>query len=166
MVIGDVHVYPGHPCPHSTGKGCDDYESRPVDPCHEFNCGWVVNGSPLPDWFKPDNAKVIMIFNKAQWQGIAIDVAVPVGKRIPPRSLKWLMEFAQKHGRPLLYAEQHIVDGIMQPQQNFSAYGPPAFRDYVQQLKPTASGCGRTTPRSAHRAYSSSAANMGAKCFS
>jgi hypothetical protein len=135
MTIGDAHVYPGHPCPHSTDNGCDDYENRPVDPCRNFICGWVVEGSPLPDWLKPDNGKVIVIFNKIQWQGVPVDVAVPVGKRIPPRSLKWLQEFAQKHGRPLLYAEQIIVDGVMQPEQDFIGYGPPAFQAYVQERK-------------------------------
>jgi len=135
MMIGDTHVYPGQPCPHSTGKGCDDYENRPVDPCHHFNCGWVVQGSPLPDWFKPNNAKVIVIFNKITWQGVPVDVAVPVGKRIPPRALNWLMDFAKQNGRPLLYAEQNIVDGVMQPEQNFIGFGPPAFQAYVEQKK-------------------------------
>jgi hypothetical protein len=133
MTIGDAHVHPGSPCPHSTGSGCDDYTNRPVDPCRNFNCGWVVPGSPLPDWLKPDNAKVIVIFDKIRWQGIPVDVAVPVGRRIPPRALQWLQEFARKHGRPLLYAEQDVVDGAYQPQQNFSAFGPPAFQQFIQQ---------------------------------
>jgi len=132
MTIGEAHVYPGAPCPHSTDKGCDDYENRPSDPCRNFNCGWIVEGSPLPDWLKPDNAKVIVIFNKIQWQGHPVDVAVPVGKRIPPRALKWLQDFAQKHGRPLLYSEQVAIDGMMQHQQNFIGYGPPAFQDWIR----------------------------------
>jgi len=132
MTIGDAHVYPGHPCPHSTGHGCDDYENRPTDPCRNFSCGWVMPGSPLPDWLKPDNAKAVVILNKIQWQGYPVDVAVPVGKRIPPRTLKWLMDFAEKHGRPLLYGEQVLVNGVMQRQQNFIGYGPPAFQDWIR----------------------------------
>ena len=135
MMIGEAHVYPGHPCPHSTGKGCDDYENRPLDPCHNFNCGWVVDGSPLPDWFKPDNAKVIVIFNKIQWQGIPVDVAVPVGKRIPPRALKWLQAFAEQNGRPLLYAQQNVIDGVMQAEQDFIGYGPSSFQMWVEEQK-------------------------------
>ena len=135
MTIGEARVHPGCPCPHSTGSGCDDYANRPSDPCDNFNCGWVVENSPLPDWFKPDNAKVIVIFNKIQWQGIPVDVAVPVGKRIPPRSLKWLMAFAEKNGRPLLYAEQHLIDGKMQQQQTFLGYGPPAFQAWASQMQ-------------------------------
>ena len=79
------------------------------------------------------HAKVIVIFNKLQWQGVPVDVAVPVGKRIPPRSLKWLMAFAEKNRRPLLYAEQTIIDGVMQAEQDFIGYGPPAFQEWVQQ---------------------------------
>lgn len=135
MTIGDALVFPGQPCPHSTGQGCDDYENRPAMPCRQFNCGWVVDGSPLPEWLKPDNAKVIVIFNKIQWQGIPVDVAVPVGKRIPPRALRWLMDFASQQGRPLLYAEQVLVDGVMQPQQDFIGFGPPGFRHWIEQQK-------------------------------
>ena len=61
MTIQGHAVYPGRPCPHSTGAGCDDYANRPEDPCINFNCGWVVDNSPLPEWLNPSNAKVIVI---------------------------------------------------------------------------------------------------------
>ena len=74
MTINGHPVYPGHPCPHSTGRGCDDYANRPRDPCINFNCGWVVAGSPLPDWMKPEHAKVIVVFNKTTWRDLPVDV--------------------------------------------------------------------------------------------
>ena len=104
MTIKGHPVYPGRPCPHSTGRGCDDYANRPVDPCIDFNCGWIVENSPLPEWMKPSNAKVIVVFNKFQWLGRAVDLAVPIGKRIPPRALNWLKAFAEQHG-----VEVHMV---------------------------------------------------------
>lgn len=128
MVIDENPVYPGHPCPHSTGKGCDNYENRPVDPCVNFKCGWIIPNSPLPDWMKPSNAKVIVIFNKLQWNGAPVDLAVPVGKRIPPRSLAWLKTFAEQHRRPLIYTEQIVEDGKFQKQQNIMGHGPSAFQ--------------------------------------
>jgi hypothetical protein len=128
MVIDGVPVYPGQPCPHSTGKGCDIYENRPIDPCANFNCGWIIPNSPLPEWMKPSNGKVIVIFNKLQWNGIPVDLAVPVGKRIPPRSLEWLKKFAEEHTRPLIYTEQIVEDGKFQKQQNIMAHGPPGFQ--------------------------------------
>ena len=133
MNIGGAEVYPGCACPHSTGLGCNDYANRPVEPCHHFNCAWVLPNSPLPEWFKPSTAKVIVLLNKTQWQGLPVDLAVPVGKRIPPRALNWLKQFAAQQGRPLLYTEQVIANGKMQKQQEVIAYGPPAFQAYINQ---------------------------------
>jgi hypothetical protein len=133
MNIYGAEVYPGCACPHSTGKGCNDYANRPIEPCHHFDCVWVLPNSPLPDWFKPSTAKVIVLLNKTQWQGLPVDLAVPVGKRIPPRALAWLKQFAEQYGRPLLYTEQVIVNGKMQKQQEVIAYGSPAFQTYVNQ---------------------------------
>jgi hypothetical protein len=134
MTIQGHPVYPGRPCPHSTGRGCDDYANRPVDPCIDFNCGWIVENSPLPEWMKPSNAKVIVIFNKTRWQGLPVDVAVPIGGRIPPRALNWLKEFAARNGRPLLFSEQVKENGVFQREQLFSAHGPPEFQQHIAQL--------------------------------
>ncbi len=133
MVINGTPVYPGHPCPHSTGKGCNDYHNRPIDPCGNFNCGWVLPNSPLPDWMKPNEGKVIVIFSKLHWRGLPVDLAVPVGKQIPSRSLQWLKEFSAKHARPLIYTEQNVEHGVFQKQQQAFAYGPPAFQQEMQQ---------------------------------
>jgi hypothetical protein len=126
-------VYPGHPCPHSTGKGCNDYANRPIDPCVHFECGWRKDGSPLPEWMKPSNARVIVLFDQTHWRGIPVDFAVPVGRRIPPRALNWLKQFAQAHGRALLYSEQMVENGKFTVKQAVAAYGPPAFQEDIAQ---------------------------------
>jgi len=126
--INGVPVYPGRPCPHSTGRGCNDYEHRPVDPCVQFICGWRQDNSPLPEWMKPVNSKVIVLFDQSVWRGMPVDVAVPVGRRIPPRALNWLMQFAKIHGRALLHSEQIVENGAYTNRQAVSAYGPPAFQ--------------------------------------
>ena len=131
MNINGVDVYPGHPCPHSTGSGCDDYEHRPVDPCVHFICGWKADGSPLPDWMKPSNAKVIVLFNKLTWQGLPVDLAVPVGRKIPPRALNWLKDFARAHGRPLVYTEQVVEGQQFTRKQALFGFGPPEFQQEV-----------------------------------
>lgn len=128
MKINGVEVYPSHPCPHSTGTGCNAYESRPIDPCINFNCGWIIDGSPLPDWMKPNNARVIVIFSKLTWKGFPVDLAVPVGRRIPPRALNWLQQFAASNSRPMIYAEQILDDGRFIKQQQLAGYGPPLFQ--------------------------------------
>ena len=130
--VHGLDAYPGHPCIHSTGKGCDDYNNRPQNPCINFQCGWVINKSPLPEWFKPSEARVIVIFNKIQWQGFPVDLAIPVGKKIPPRSLNWLKNFAKKNGRPFIYTEQQSQIEF-QKQQKVFGYGPPDFQQQVAQ---------------------------------
>lgn len=133
MNIEGVDVYPGHACLHSTGQGCDSYASRPVDPCVSFMCGWVIEGSPLPEWMKPSNAKVLVLFNKLTWAGRPVDVAVPVGRRIPPRALNWLKQFAQQHRRPLIYTEQLGEQGRYSRVQAMFGHGPPEFQTQVAE---------------------------------
>ncbi len=136
MDIRGHPVYPGHACPHCvSGKGCNDYANRPRDPCVNFKCGWVAANSPLPEWMKPDKAKVIVIFGKARWNGLPVDVAVPVGRRIPGRALSWLKAFAERNGRPLLFSEQVKENGTYTREQLFLAHGPAAFRQHIAQLK-------------------------------
>jgi len=77
---------------------------------------------------KPDKGRVIVIFNKLNWNGYPVDLAVPVGKRIPPRSLDWLKKFSEEYVRPLIYTEQIIESGRFQRQQQIFGYGPPAFQ--------------------------------------
>lgn len=126
--VNNLRVRPGHPCPHSTGSGCKAYDHRPDDPCRQFICGWRMGNSPLPEWMRPDNAKVIVLFDKYQWRGLPVDYAVPVGRRIPPRTLLWLKQFAQNQGRILLYAEQIIESGHYIAQQTVNAFGPAEFQ--------------------------------------
>jgi hypothetical protein len=129
-------MYPGNPCKHSNPKGCTNYENRQQDPCRSFHCAWILEDSQLPDWLKPDNSKAIVVRDKWKWNGYPVDLAVAVGKKIPPRTLKWLMEFAEKHQRLLIYTEQIIEDGNYLKQQEFTGFGPPAFqRDLLQWKK-------------------------------
>lgn len=134
LQVRGVPVFPGRPCPHSTGSGCNDYANRPVDPCVHFMCGWRVEGSRMPEWMKPDNAKVIVLSNFHTWRGLPVDLAVPVGRRIPPRSLEWLQQFARQENRMLLYAEQIMDNGRYTNQQHYSSYGPPEFRQDMAEL--------------------------------
>ncbi len=135
MVIDSVVVSPGNPCPHSTGKGCNDYLNRPTDPCGNFRCGWIMENSPLPDWLKPNSAKVIVIFDKLRWHNLAVDLAVPVGVKIPSQSLAWLKKFSQQQGRPLLYTEQTLEAGRFANQQQVYGYGPIDFQNDLRILQ-------------------------------
>lgn len=96
-----------------------------------FVCGWRMDGSPLPDWMKPNNAKVVVLFDQSEWRGLPLDVAVPVGRRIPPRALNWLQDFAMKNGRVLVYSEQLVENGKFSNRQAAHAFGPPEFQQDV-----------------------------------
>ena len=111
-------VYPGKPCPFSSGHGCTIYATRPQDPCRAFICGWLARNSPLPDWMRPDRAGVILLPANFVWRGRAVDVAVPVGERPSPQSLQWLAAFSTAQGRPLLYRIG----------EEWYAFGPPDFQ--------------------------------------
>lgn len=93
-----------------------------------------MDQSPLPDWMKPSNSKVIVLFNQSTWRGRPVDVAVPVGKRIPPRALKWLMQFAENNNRMLLHSQQIMENGTYSKQQSVDAYGPPEFQQEMAEL--------------------------------
>ena len=111
-------VYPGKPCPFSSGHHCTIYEARPQDPCRAFICGWLVAGSPLPDWMRPDRADVILLAADFTWRNLPVDVAVPVGEAPKPEALEWLKAFATAQGRPLLYRIG----------EEWYAFGPPDFQ--------------------------------------
>ena len=92
-----------------------------------------MDKSPLPDWMKPNNAKVVVLFNQHTWRGLPVDVAVPVGRRIPPRALNWLRQFAESHNRMLLYSEQILENGVYTREQSVSAFGPPEFQQEMAE---------------------------------
>lgn len=126
--IRGVAVFPGKPCPHSTGKGCGIYESRPENPCATFFCGWVRRESPLPNWMKPNNAKVIVFMKRLMWHGSPVIYALPVGRKIPDRSLNWLKQYSDKNSMPLVYAQQIEEAGDLKTDQLHIAYGSPEFK--------------------------------------
>ena len=133
ITVAGFEARPGHPCPHSTGTGCDDYANRPTDPCRNFHCGWVLPGSPLPNWMKPNRAGVIVLFQHRRWQGLPVDLALAVGRRIPGRAMDWLRAFAARHGRPLLHTEQVCDARGYTGEQTVYAHGPPAFREHLAE---------------------------------
>lgn len=135
ITVEGKSYYPGNPCVHSTGSGCDAYQSRP-QPCIDFRCAWIIEDSPLPDWMKPSNSKVVVVLNKFEWRGLPVDLAVPIGKRIPPRSLNWLKQFAEKHMRPLVFSEQIVENGKFQRQQILFGYGPGEFQQEIVNWTP------------------------------
>ena len=136
MNINGSDVYPGCACPHSTGSGCDDYANRPVNPCVNFVCGWVQADSPLPDWMRPSEAGAIVLLNEMTWAECPVDLAIPVGHRIPDKTLDWLKQHAENNMRPLIYLQQPKTNKqSYSRQQEVLAYGPPEFQQHVLEMQ-------------------------------
>ena len=131
ITVKGCEAYPGKPCPQSGESGCTDYDNRPVDPCQKFKCAWVKEGSVLPEEFRPDECGALMIEHILTWQGIKVDLAVPVGREIPEKTLVILMQLAEKNMRPLIYQQQDPKNKELEKNPLTLAYGPPAFQEWV-----------------------------------
>ena len=123
----------GHGCPHASEKGCGVYKRRPEVPCRTFICSWLVKGSLLPDWMRPDLSGVIVLLSMP-WEDEKVISAIPVGKIIPAKALDWLKSYAVKHTRPLLIYERTTNhEGEFVGLKRFG-FGPLAFREKVARL--------------------------------
>jgi len=152
--VFDTPVLPGKPCPHSTAHsmrptgavrvksggatqvvGCRIYAERPVDPCIKFQCGWVKPASHLPDWMRPSEAGVIVLPEWITWRTFPVDLALPVGLRVPAKSLKWLQNHSRESFRPLIYTEQLLnARGEYTGEQKVHGFGPPSFQQEMAEL--------------------------------
>lgn len=84
-------------CTHCINSGCNIYVSRPKEPCQVFECLWLTDKSPLPNWMKPDQSRVIVTLNKIKQTDEIVLIALKMNSTIPPRTLKWLNKFVAKH---------------------------------------------------------------------
>lgn len=121
MTIQGNEVYPGKPCPYSTGHNCAIYENRPEYPCRKFECGWLQKNSPLPEEYRPD--KIGIIFVIAEWRGNPIYVLTPAGRDPEDHVLQWVSNWSREVRRPFLY----------QMNGEWYAFGPPEFRKEMLQ---------------------------------
>jgi hypothetical protein len=109
-------VFPGKPCPYSTGKSCRIYVNRPDDPCRQFVCAWLAKGSRLPEAFRPDRLGVIIL--NSTWRGAPCYGLVPAGRDPDDALIGWMNDFSVATGSPFWYS----LDGKLY------AYGPPEFQ--------------------------------------
>jgi hypothetical protein len=119
-----------NPCKYCTEQGCGIYETRPENPCRTFKCAWLQEGSPLPEHLQPNRSLAIIMLDRT-WRDDKVIVALPVGAKIPQKTLDWLMTYAQQNRRPLVFLENLYRDGnhIGAKQTGF---GPPAFVEHVK----------------------------------
>jgi len=125
-------VCAGSPCPFSQPEGCTIYQTRPTDPCRNFVCSWLVDGSPLPHWMRPDQCGAIVLL-AVPWHGRLVIHATPVGNAIPEETLEWLKQYAQSTGRPLVFIERSMAGDTYSGRKLFG-FGPPEFKYLVAKV--------------------------------
>lgn len=91
----------GRPCHFRGEGGCTIYEDRPNDPCRSFVCGWVSNGSPFPESFRPDRLGVIIVVKR--WRDRLAYVLADAGRSPDAKLLEWMREHSTATGRPFLF---------------------------------------------------------------
>ena len=66
---------------------------------------------------------MIMLAANFVWNGLPVDVLVPVGDRPKRKALDWLMKFSAEKKRLLIY----------QMDDDWFAFGPPAFQAEIAE---------------------------------
>ena len=107
---------PGVAC-HFRGEGCCTiYEERPQDPCRRFVCGWLAQGSPFPDSFRPDRLGVMIV--RTKWRERPAYILKSAGRDPDEALLAWMRGFSSRQGAPFFYEQAGERFG----------FGPPDFQ--------------------------------------
>lgn len=103
-------------CSHCVQNGCTIYADRPQVPCQTFECLWLTANSPLPDWMRPDESRVIVTINRYKWNDHPVVVGLKLDDEIPDRTLRYLREWTKLFKLPLQLIDSPIISTrISQP---------------------------------------------------
>jgi hypothetical protein len=108
-LTGEAHgysFYPGMPCHYVGCSGCSIYEDRPEDPCKSYKCIWLGENDLLPEWFRPDQSKLICTWREWKDEGednYYLDV-IECGEEIKSKYLQWLIRFHCDSGINMSYS--------------------------------------------------------------
>jgi hypothetical protein len=109
-------MYKGKPCIFvEIGKGCKEYDKRPLNPCKTFSCGWkIIEG--MPDEFKPETSGVIFT-----WRTTEKNLQYLQMHRAPnnpsPQVLTWVF----------IYAIQNAINFLWDVDDKCYYFGNDAF---------------------------------------
>lgn len=95
--VAGEYFYPGKPCIFcNTGKGCISYDTRPVDPCINYSCAWLLLDD-FPEDFKPSDIGMIVSINRiGSYQYAEL---VPAGNKLDSKMLSWFIVWGlRKYG--------------------------------------------------------------------
>lgn len=121
--IRGYEMFPGKPCHFLGAEGCTIYDTRPVEPCRNFVCGWLALDSPFPEEFRPNRLGVIIV--PIRWREQPAYILLPAGKDPDDALITWMSEFGKRTGRPFFFSRGSERFG----------FGPPEFqRDMLALL--------------------------------
>lgn len=119
----NIPFYPGNPCHFQSCKGCSIYNDRP-NLCREFNCVWVEENSPLPEWMYPKICNII-VSRKEYAPGKDYLEIVEAGETLKSKVLSWFIFYYFRTQIPLAY----------QIESGWNYIGPKEFIDFVNNKK-------------------------------
>ena len=106
----------GQVCHFLEHGACTIYAERPQTPCRSFVCGWLMDGSALPEEFRPDRVGVIVV--PTRWRGAPAFILVCAGRDPDEGLLDWMRTYAESARVPFFYEQRGERFG----------YGPPEFQ--------------------------------------
>lgn len=123
-------MYPGKPCHYCTSDGCGIYESRPQNPCIDFQCAWLKEEDKIPENLKPIECGAIVMLDR-DWNGRKVIRAVPAGAAIPHETFEQLKKLVLDLKMPLLFGERMVENNKFIGHRSLG-YGPPSFIEAVK----------------------------------
>lgn len=87
-------MYPGCPCHFKSNKGCSIYNNRP-DGCKNFKCGYLIENSPFPEWFRPKDCGVIIICS--EWNNKPFFALLETDRPLNIDVLLWVIDYCTKN---------------------------------------------------------------------
>ena len=96
-------------CKHCTSSGCGMYHFRPIEPCQQFECLWLVKNSSLPQWMRPDESRVIVTLNRLKKTNQPVLVALQMDEKTQKRTTQWLQEFSSLYKIPLAMVQKSKI---------------------------------------------------------
>ena len=90
-IVGEAHgkpFYPGRPCHYVGEKGCTIYKKRPQT-CASFKCEWLTNEELFPEWFKPNQSKLLIVSTVTK-SGLQYYRVIECGQKINAEHLNYL----------------------------------------------------------------------------
>jgi|694.fasta_scaffold22242_5 hypothetical protein len=93
-------MYPGVPCHFKSKCGCSIYKDRP-EGCKKFSCGYLMENSPFPEWFKPDECGVLIL--TGSWQKGIFFALLETDRPLNIDILVWVIDYCKITNIPFAF---------------------------------------------------------------